>query len=104
YPNGFYLADAYQTLALSALRRGYWDNARKLWLQMREAAAKDRKVYIYRVTWSTSSEDVIKGYCDTVGLSEISLNMLDKRLSFDQLVSGITSWARGQCQSPATAK
>ena len=104
YPNGFYLADAYHTLALSALRRGYWDNARKLWLQMREVAPKDRKVYIYRVTWSTYSEDVIKGYCDTVGLADVSLYMLDKRLSFDQLVSGITNWARGQCQSPAAAK
>ena len=104
YPNGFYLADAYHTLALSALRRGYWENAQKLWQQMREVAAKDRKVYIYRVTWSTYSEDVIKGYCDTVGLADVSLYMLDKRLSFDQLVSGLTNWARGQCQSPAAAK
>ena len=104
YPNGFYVADAYHTLALSALRRGYWENAKKLWLQMREVAPKDRKVYIYRVTWSTYSGDVIRGYCDTVGLSDISLYMLDKRLSFDQLVSGITNWARGQCQPAQSAK
>lgn len=104
YPNGFYLADAYHTLALSALRRGYLENAQKLWQQMREVAAKDRKVYIYRVTWSTYSEDVIKGYCDTVGLADVSLYMLDKQLSFDQLVSGLTNWARGQCHSTETAK
>jgi hypothetical protein len=104
YPNGFYLADAYHTLALSALRRGYWDNAKKLWMQMREVAAKDRKVYIYRVTWSTYSDDVIKGYCDTVALSDVSVSMLDKRLSFAQLVSGLTNWARGQCRPTGVAK
>jgi hypothetical protein len=99
YQNGFYVADAYHTLALIALRRGYWENAKKLWMQMREVAAKDRKVYIFRVTWSTYSEDVIKGYCDTAGLADVSLYMLDKQLSFDQLVSGLTNWARGQCRS-----
>ena len=104
YPNGLYLADAYHTLALSALRRGYSENAKKLWMLMREVAAKDRKVYIYRITWSTYSEDVIKGYCDTGALSDVALSMLDKQLSFDQVVPLLTNWARGQCRSTATAR
>jgi len=99
YPNGFYLADAYHTLALSALRRGYLENAKKLWVQMREVAAKDRKVYIYRVTWSTYSDDVIKGYCDTGALSDVSLYMLDKQLAFDQVVPLLTNWARSNCHA-----
>lgn len=99
YPNGIYVADAYYTLALIALRRGYQDNARKLWLRMRESAARDGKVYIFRVTWSPANNDLIQGYCDTVALSGVSLNLLDKHASFDQTVSELTNWARNNCRA-----
>ena len=99
YPNGFYLADAYYTLAIINLRRGYRENAGAAWARMRDAAAKDRKVYIYRVTWSPSNDDVIKGYCDAVALSGVGLDLLNKQASFNQAVSELTNWARNNCQS-----
>ncbi len=103
YPNGTYLADAYHTLGLIALRRDYRENARGLWMRMRDAAARDRKVYIFRVTWSPANDDVIKGYCDTYGLSDVSLGLLSKQASFNQTVSELTNWARNSCQSAGAA-
>ena len=97
YPRGLYLADSYNTLAIVALRRDYRDNARALWTKMRDAATQDRKVYIHRVTWSSSNDDVIKGYCDTAALAATSLSLLDNKLSFDQIVRELTNWARGNC-------
>ena len=99
YPNGLYLADAYLTLAVINLRRGYRENVGAAWARMRDAAAKDRKVYIYRVTWSPSNEDVVKGYCDTVALSGVGLDLLNKQVPFNQAVSELTNWARNNCQS-----
>lgn len=101
YPNGFYLADAYHTLGLIALKRNYRENAGKLWTLMRNVADKDRKVFIFRVTWSPSNDDVIKGYCDTAALSDVSLNLLNKQASFEQVVSELTNWSRNNCHSPA---
>lgn len=98
YPHGFYLADAYHTLAIIALRRDYRENARALWTQMRNVAGRDSKVYIFRVTWSPSNDDVIKGYCDTVALSEVSLGLLNKQAPFNQVVSELTNWARSNCR------
>jgi len=97
YPRGFYLADAYHTLAIIALRRDYRDNAKSLWNKMKDAAGKDRKVYIFRVTWSPSAEDVIKGYCDTVALARTSLDGITKDLSFNNIVKDLTNWARSNC-------
>lgn len=99
YPNGLYLADAYYTLAVIYLRRGYQKNAEAAWARMRDAAAKDRKVYIYRVTWSPSNDDVIKGYCDTVALSGVGLDLLNKQAPFNHTVNELTNWARNNCQS-----
>ena len=101
YPNGVYVADAYYTLGLIALRRDYQENARILWTRTRDAAAKDRKVYIFRVTWSPSNDDVIKGYCDTVALSDISLALLSKKASFNQAANELTNWARYNCRAEA---
>jgi len=104
YPRGLYLADSYNTLAIVALRRGYRDNARGLWTEMRDSADKDRKVFISRVTWSSSNDDVIKGYCDTAALADTSLGLLDKKLSFDQMVGELTNWARSNCGQPQSQR
>jgi len=104
YPRGLYLADSYNTLAIVALRRGYRDNARGLWTKMRDSADKDRKVFISRVTWSSSNDDVIKGYCDTAALADTSLGLLDKKLSFDQMVGELTNWARSNCGQPQSQR
>jgi hypothetical protein len=100
YPRGLYLADSYNTLAIIALRRDYRDNARAAWTKMRDAATHDRKVYIFRVTWSSSNDDVIKGYCDTASLAATSLGLLDKKMTFDQLMAELTNWARSNCTQP----
>jgi tetratricopeptide (TPR) repeat protein len=99
YPRGIYSADAYHTLAMISLRRGYTDNAIKLWNTMNEAAARDPKVYISRLTWSTNSEDLVKGYCDTGSLAEVSIGVAGK-LKFYDAVNALTNWARANCASP----
>lgn len=104
YPRGFYLADSYNTLAIVALRRDYRDKARNNWTKMRDAAAHDRKVYISRVTWSASNDDVIKGYCDTAALAAVSIGLLDNKLSFDQIVHELTTWARSNCTQPQSQR
>lgn len=104
YQRGFYLADSFNTLAIIAMRRNYRDSARSLWTKMRDAASQDRKVYIYRVTWSSSNDDVIKGYCDTAALAGVSLGLVDRKLSFDQVVSELTNWARSNCTQPQSQK
>ena len=104
YPRGFYLADSYNTLAIVALRRDDRDKARNNWTKMRDAAAHDRKVYISRVTWSASNDDVIKGYCDTAALAAVSLSLLDNKLSFDQIVHELTTWARSNCAQPQSQR
>jgi tetratricopeptide (TPR) repeat protein len=104
YPRGFYLADSYHTLALIALRRNYSDKAISLWTRMKEVADKDKKVYIYRLTWSTNSDDVIKGYCDTKALAEASFDVMGQKSSFADKVSSLTNWARNNCSSSSSSK
>ena len=104
YPRGFYLADSYHTLALIALRRNYRDKAISLWTRMKEVADKDKKVYIYRFTWSTNSDDVIKGYCDTEALAEAGFKVMGQKSSFAGKINSLTNWARNNCSSGATSK
>ena len=99
YPRGSYLADSYQTLALIALRRNYRDKAISLWTRMKEVADRDRKVYIYRFTWSTNSDDVIKGYCDTKALADASFAVMGQKSSFAGKVNSLTNWARANCSA-----
>lgn len=103
YPRGIYLADAYHTLAMISLRRGYTAKAIEKWRTMKEAAASDSKVYISRLTWSTSSEDLIRGYCDTGSLADISMSVA-RKLKFDDAVNALTNWARSNCASPQSNK
>lgn len=104
YPRGFYLADSYHTLALIALRRNYRDKAISLWTRMKEVADKDKRVYIYRFTWSTSSDDVIKGYCDTKALAEASFAVMGEKSSFADKVNSLTDWARANCHSSSSSQ
>jgi hypothetical protein len=97
YPRGTYLADAYHLLAIIALRRGYRDAAASWLATMKQAAATDRKVYIFRLTWSPNASDLIRGYCDTASLADADLDALRKTSSFNDAVSAVTSWARAQC-------
>ena len=104
YPRGFYLADSYHTLALIALRRNYRDKAISLWTRMKEVADKDKKVYIFKLTWSANPDDVIKGYCDTKALAEAGLAVTGQKSSFAHKVNSLTNWARSSCSSPASSK
>lgn len=97
YPRGTYLADAYHLLAIIALRRGYRDAAASWLATMKQAAATDRKVYIFRLTWSPNASDLIRGYCDTASLADADLDALRKTSSFNDAVSAVTNWARAQC-------
>ena len=97
YPKGPYLADTVHILATIALRRGYGSTAAS-WLQnMKQAAAADKKVYIFRMTWSPTTNDVVKSYCDTRALADANLDLINKKLSFDAVMNEVTNWARRSC-------
>jgi hypothetical protein len=97
YPKGSYLADTFHILATIALRRGYGSTAAS-WLQnMKQAAAADKKVYIFRMTWSPTTNDVVKSYCDTRALADANLDLINKKLSFDAVMNEVTNWARRSC-------
>ncbi|HTG94797.1 MAG TPA: hypothetical protein VL866_19530 [Pyrinomonadaceae bacterium] len=98
YPKGAYLADAYNRLAIVALRRGYASNARSLWSKMKAAGVTDRKVYVAKVTWSPTTDDQIKGYCDTKLLADASLEAMDKNNNFNGVVYALTNWAKSRCR------
>lgn len=104
YPRGYYLADAYHILSTIALRRGYTDSAVS-WLQrMKEAAPADQKIYIFRMTWSPSTDDVVQRYCDTKSLADASLDPINRKLAFDAVMTEVTNWARSNCTISATIK
>jgi hypothetical protein len=99
YPRGTYLADAYQLLSTIALRRGYTGSAVS-WLEtMKKAASSDQKVYIYRMTWSPNTSDVVKRYCDTRSLADVTLSPINRRASFNAVIEEVTTWARSNCTS-----
>ncbi len=98
YPQGVYLADAYHTLAVISLRRGYTENAIKLWHTVKEVANRDQRVYISKVTWSTNDDDVVKGYCDAGSLADFSLGVAAKQ-PFHETVNALTKWARDTCSN-----
>ena len=97
YPKGSYLADTYHILAIIALRRGYSKTAVS-WLQtMKQAAAADKKVYIFRMTWSPNTNDVVKRYCDTRALADANLEPIKKEYWFSGVMNEVTNWARRNC-------
>jgi hypothetical protein len=97
YPKGSYVADTYHILATIALRRGY-SSAAVSWLQtMKQAAAVDKKVYIFRMTWSPNTNDVVKRYCDTQALADANVAPISKKASFDAVMNEVTNWARSKC-------
>jgi hypothetical protein len=97
YPKGSYLADTYHLLATIALRRGYSGTAVS-WLQnMKQAAAADKKVYIYRMTWSPNTNDVVKRYCDSRALADANLEPVNEKFDFDRVMNEVTNWARRNC-------
>ena len=98
YPKGFYIADAFHVLATIAMRRGYANSALSYLQAMKQAAAVDKKVYIFRMTWSPNTSDVVKRYCDTGPLADASLQLLNKKLAFDPAMTEVTNWARGNCK------
>ena len=97
YPSGSYAADAYHTLAIIALRRGYNENAISAWNKAKEAAASDQKVYLQRIAWSPSDDDLIKRYCDSGALADFGLGAV-ARLQFHEAVDVLTKWARSNCE------
>ena len=97
YPKGSYIADTFHILATIALRRGYGTTAAS-WLQnMKQAAAADKKVYIFRMTWSPNTNDLVKAYCDTRALADANLDPINRKLSFDAVMNEVTNWARRSC-------
>lgn len=98
YSSGFYISDAFHLLATIAMRRGYTKNALTYLQAMKQTARIDTKVYIFRMTWSPNTSDVVKRYCDTGALADTSLQLINKKLAFDSAMSDVTNWARGNCK------
>ena len=102
YPRGTYLADAYQFLSTIALRRGYTSSAVS-WLEtMKKAASSDQKVYIFRMTWSPDTSDVVKRYCDTRSLADATMSPINRKSSFNGVMDEVTNWARSNCTGVPT--
>lgn len=98
YPKGHYLSDTFHALATIAMRRGYTNSALSYLQAMKQSAAADKKVYIFRMTWSPNTNDVVKRYCDTGALADTSLQLTNRKLPFDSLMAEVTKWARGNCK------
>lgn len=98
YPKGHYLSDTFHALATIAMRRGYTNSAVSYLQAMKQSAGADKKVYIFRMTWSPNTNDVVKRYCDTGALADTSLQLANRKLPFDSVMTEVTKWARGNCQ------
>lgn len=101
YPSkgkGSYLADAYHTLAIIALRRGDTGLATQHLNKMSKAATRDPKVFIYKVVWSRDPSAVVNVNCTTKALATGTLESMRSSLSFDQLVGGLRTWCRSHCK------
>lgn len=101
YQRGSYVADAYLTLALISLRRGYndkhRDNAISLLKKMSEQKA-DGLVYIYKVVWSPYSDDVVKRYCAKSSLASSAIILINRNTTFGNFSVALREWARNNCK------
>lgn len=96
-----YLADAFFNLAIISLRRGYPDRAKQFLQQMKSAAGNDRTVYIYKVVWSSRTDDILKSDCDTNNLAAGALDIIGAGLNFGSVISRLNDWCRRNCKTSA---
>jgi hypothetical protein len=95
---GSYLGDAYHTLAIISLRRGYIDNARRQLAEMRNVASRDGSVYIYTLVWSRNAADVVDKNCNTAVLASGTLENIRSPFDFDRFVRDLRTWCRQHCR------
>lgn len=94
---GSYLADAYHTLGVISLRRGYIDRGRQYLNSMAKVAARDRSVYIYKVVWSANRADVVNKTCKTETLAAGTLQSIKTPFNFDTFLNDLRAWCRQNC-------
>jgi hypothetical protein len=94
---GSYLGDAYHTLGVISLRRGYVDSARKYFDSMAKVGARDRSVFIYKVVWSANPADVVNKTCKTETLAAGSLQSIKSPFNFDTFLNDLRAWCRKNC-------
>ena len=115
YKNGSsqWLADAFFNMGLAYLQLGDGGNAYNELSKMRDAAWRDRSVYIYEVIWSPLSGDVVDGFFPTESLADVALGRTYSQTGqqqanpggdlFTQRVAVIKRWCQSQ-KSKASAK
>jgi hypothetical protein len=94
----FYLADAYHTLAVIAIRRGDMKTAQYQLQQMAEASSKDHLVHIYQMVWSPSWEDIVKSVCESKHLAWATLKVAEGDMSFSERMRRLRDWCRSNCK------
>jgi tetratricopeptide (TPR) repeat protein len=94
----FYLADAYHTLAVIAIRRGDTKTALYQLQQMLQASSKDPLVHIYKMVWSPSSEDVVKSVCHSKNLASATLEVAGGDMPFSERIRRLRDWCRSNCK------
>jgi hypothetical protein len=100
YPKGTYLADAYHSLALISLRRGYSDSHQadaKAWLVKMSGQGTDSKIYMYKVIWSPHSDDVVKRTCNKNALAAAETILINRNTTFDNFTTALKEWCKNNC-------
>jgi hypothetical protein len=101
YPRGSYLADAYYSLALISLRRGYNNQYRqdaKSLLDMMSKQGVDGQIYVYKVVWSPYPEDVVKLTCQKNSLAAGELTLINRISTFEGFRTASGEWCRNNCK------
>ena len=105
-----WLADAFFNLALVYLQLGEVWNAVNELQKMMKASDRDRTVYIYQLTWSAQSQDVIDADLPSDRLADYTLHSLNisevafgRSYDLEKTVSLIRKWCQGQ-RSKAAAQ
>jgi tetratricopeptide (TPR) repeat protein len=91
------LSDAEFYLALVYLQQGKRDYAVG-WLNrmMAEAVKADDTVYVYRVVWSSKSNDIIDRKVDAGQLAEYARHVIDKGSDVNTVIVEIKRWCQRQ--------
>lgn len=92
-----WLNESFFNLAIVHLQLGEPWNALNELSKMKKAAEKDPAVYIYQVTWSFQSQDVIDSSLPAVQLAEYATKVIQENgKNFDRAVLLIQKWCQGQ--------
>jgi TolA-binding protein len=104
-PSPRWLSDAYFNLALISMQKGDEKRARGHLAALKDAANKDKTVYLYQVVWSTRPGSVIDTYVPAQSLATSAISLIDGNVprqtsqaappvNFNDQIRWLTEWCR----------